>query len=111
MDGQTPGDGANPPFGNGKGATSSGGAASGGHNFLEEPSGGSKSGGRDFTKENRAQESGSPEDRYNKDSVPTGGDLPFDDTDETAEGEREMQIGQTVDSPKAKPFKLTGGGG
>jgi len=106
-----PGDGANPPFGNGKGATSSAGASSGAHNFLEDPaSNAPKTGGRDFTKESRPQEVGKPEDRYNSDTVPEGGDLPFDQTDDTAEGEHAMQVGQIVDKPKNKPFKLSGGG-
>jgi len=108
-EGKTPGDAANSPFGDSKGATQATGASSGAHNFLEEPTSNTSDGGRDFTKENRPQEAGDPADRYNESSVPDGGDLPFEQTDDTADNdERGMQIGQIVDKPKAKPFKLSG---
>ena len=70
-----PGTGAVSPFGDGKGATSAAGAASGAHDFLKDPqSAAPKSGGRDFSKENRDQQSGT-DDTINDESVPDGGTI------------------------------------
>lgn len=67
---------AQPPFGNGDGATSAG-PSEGGHDFIEDGKGsGPKTGGGfDVTKQNRPQKSGEPD--FCKDSVPDGGRLPF----------------------------------
>lgn len=65
---------AQPPFGNGKGATQSGSSSSGGHNFLTEPSTKSTmSGGRDFTKESRPQSMAKQEVVPNPQEIPAGG--------------------------------------
>jgi len=109
-EGKTPGDGSVSPFGDHKGATEGDGASSGAHNFLEDPaSHAPAAGGRDFSKESREQKQGSPDDRYCGDSVPQGGDLPFEDADKASQEARADMIGELVEKPKHVPFKLSGG--
>lgn len=75
MDGQKPGTGSSSPFGGGKGATSASGAASGAHDFVQNPeSGAPKTGGRDFTQNNPDQKPGE-DDTLNKDTVADGGKI------------------------------------
>ncbi len=99
-----PGNGANPPFGNEKGGTKSSGGYSGAHDFLTDPaSAAPKTGGRDFTEENMndEQKDGSG---ANKESIPSGGKLPFPEADP---GKRD---GIALESEVThKPFKLSGG--
>lgn len=76
------GNGYTSPFGDEKGATLSGGASTGAHDFIEQPeSDAPKTGGRDFTKESRSQQM-TADSGYNKDSVPSGGDSVLPDVTE-----------------------------
>lgn len=94
-DGATPGNGSQPPFGNGDGNVSGG--SKGSNDFLTNPTGGgSKSGGRDFTKESREQKGGSP--GCNPDSIPQGGKDPFSQTDPSG-------ADMTTPGTGRKPFK------
>lgn len=91
-----PGSGSTSPFGDEQGATvAGGGAASGAHDFTEDPKSHSPAAGaRDFTKENRAQSSGAP--GYNPQSVPAGGDSVF------------QGAPKPLETGPGKPFKLEG---
>jgi len=105
---------AQPPFGNGDGATSSAGPSEGGHDFVEDgkspaPATG---GGIDVAKQNRPQRMGEPD--YDKDSVPEGGRLPFGSIDAhrftgTAGGfpqDAPQEAGTKVGEASGKPFKI-----
>jgi hypothetical protein len=94
-----PGNGAESPFGNGKGATMSG-PSTGANNFLENPEGNGSSGeGRDFTKESRMQPTGSPPD-IDTSSIPAGGKMPFGTGDSWARGDADGGV-----QPPKMPFK------
>jgi hypothetical protein len=107
-----PGNGYTSPFGNGNGATTTQGPASGTHDFNTDPGSHSpKTGGRDFTKESMPQKpSGSPgsASQPNPESIPAGGVLPFPDADVKGDMGAEGTYAQPAVGPKM-PFKLGGG--
>ena len=98
MDATKPGNGSSSPFGNGNGATSSGGA-SGSHDFVTDPSSKPTGKGLDVTKQSVAQPKG--DSGCNPDTIPPGG--PTLKVDPPAGRYGVMQV---VDTPKNKPFKL-----
>lgn len=67
---------SNPPFGNGKGATTEAGSYSGAHDFVTDPGSNAPAPkGRDFTKENRPQSEARPEVVPNPQEIPAGGKI------------------------------------
>ena len=93
-----------PPFGNGQGATSSGGAARGGHDFLKDPkSAASSTGGRDFSKESRPQSMAKQEVAPNQQEIPAGGTILKADP-----GKVSKTVSGTAECPTAqrRPFRV-----
>jgi hypothetical protein len=105
-EGVTPGNGAQTPFGNGKGGTQAVGPYTGAHDFLTDPSGsGPKGSGRDFTKESRPQPADGAPKEINADSIPAGGRLPFPSIDPNGKASC-ADVGTKVAVETHKPFKL-----
>ena len=99
-----PGTGAASPFGNGSGATSAAGGATGAHNFLTNPaSGAPKTGGHDFTQDNRDQKAGT-DDTVNPDSIAPDGKVLY--ADPPAGNDRTSPVG--LPEGGRKPFTLRG---
>lgn len=105
----TPGNGANPPFGNGNGATQKSGASSGAHNFITDPKSNSPAtGGRDFSKESRPQQMRKPSPGYpNTQEIPTGGTMPLADPGPVSKSVSGNAGG--VQGVSQKPFRVKGG--
>lgn len=72
-----PGNGSSSPFGNGMGATSSGGASSGGHDFIKEPKS-NVGGAHDFIKDPSGTKTGPTPNDFVK--SPGGGAMPAQKT-------------------------------
>jgi hypothetical protein len=95
---------AQPPYGNGQGATSSAGASRGGHDFIRDPKSAAPAvGGRDFTKESRPQSEARREVVPNPQEIPAGGTILKADP-----GSVGKSVSGTADSPTAqrRPFRV-----